>query len=222
MSRREEGGFTLIEIVVVVVILGLVGATLTGAFVEGVNATASASTSLGSSRDTQLTDYYLERDALGGTVSYPATASATWACATGAGVSVGVIPPNQGVIQFNWSQADVYAGSALPSGDPNFTSGASYEADYVYQGTKLIRYFCTLTSGGASAGTKAITVASSLSSTQAPTALPSDTSTCNPSGACSSDCDAGAQSGSCTAVDLFDSSGKEYTVVLLNRSFGQS
>jgi prepilin-type N-terminal cleavage/methylation domain-containing protein len=147
MRRREEAGFTLVEMVVVVVVLGMISFGLLSVFIQGLNLTASAGTSLGSTHDTQLTDFYLERDALGGTASYPGSATTpgsdtppTWGCAAGAGISVGGSgSPDQGVIQFNWAQADAYSGSNLPSGQPSFGSGLSYESDYVYEGNKLVR-----------------------------------------------------------------------------------
>ena len=196
--RTDESGFTLAELLVAIVIMGIITVPLFESFIDGLRTTTAASTSLGSSHDAQLADYYLERDAIGAT---PSESPSSWTCAAAAGVTVGAAPAPQGVVQFTWTQAPVYSGT-LPSGLPSFNPGVSYESDYIYQGPKLTRYLCTVT-GGVAGTPQATEVASSLSLTVAPTATPSG-------------CD--SKESHCTSVLLTDPAGRQYTTLLYERS----
>lgn len=201
--QRSESGFTLVELIVAVVLMGVVAFPLIDSFIEAVKTTGATSTSLGSSHDAQLVDYYLQRDAAGAT---PATTPNAWACASAAGVTVGTTAT--GLIQFTWPEAPVVTATTLASGYPVFNSGASYESDYVYQGPDLTRYYCSVT-GVVGTPIQTTRVASTLSLTSAPT-VPRVNDNCN----------GGSGLGSCTTVSWTDASGKNYSATLYNRSFG--
>lgn len=201
---HDQDGFTLVELIVAIVLMGIVAVPLGVSFVEAVKTTGATSTSLGSSHDTQLVDYYLQRDAAGASAT---SSPSAWACAVGAGATVG---PNAGIIQFTWPQADVATGSTLASGYAGFSPGTNYEADYIYQSGGLTRYYCSVTASGTFISTiQTNRVASTLSLTVPPVATPVST------------CTGGA--GPCitvTSVTWTDSSGKVFSTTLYDRSFG--
>jgi len=205
-GRRDQAGFTLAELLIVIVLIGVIAAPLIDAFIQGLDATGRAGTSLGSSHDAQLTDYYLERDAIGSSVSTAGTSPAAgWTCAL-ADPSISVsMAASEGVVEFNWTQAPVYTPTALPSGLPDFVPGNSYEADYLYQGSSLTRYYCTVS--GTTGSTPQVTkVASGLSQTVAPTV--------SINGGC-----AGSKTkATCTTVQLTDPNGTVYSAVLYQRT----
>lgn len=202
-AARDQEGFTLVELIVAMVLVGIVGFPLIESFIEAVKTTGATSTSLGSSHDAQLVDYYLQRDASGAAAT---NAPTTWACAAAAGVTVG--SGATGLIQFTWPQAPQTTSSTLASGYPVFASGASYEADYVYQGADLTRYYCSV-SGVVGTLIQASKVASSLSLTSPPT-VPSLNDQCN----------GGSGLGTCTTVAWTDAAGRAYSTILYDRSFG--
>lgn len=207
-SFRDQAGFTLVELVVVVVLLGVVGGPLIESLIEALRTTGAASNSLGNSHDVQLADYYLERDAVGATPltggATPTNPAADWTCAQAAGLTA-VQVATQGVLEFKWAQAPSATGGTDSAGNPAFNAGQSYEADYVYSAPSLIRYFCTF-SGGTTLSTQQVRVASTLSQTKTPTA--SVSTTCVPKQSLTT----------CTSVTLTDPNGQTYTVVLYERN----
>ncbi|HUZ43509.1 MAG TPA: prepilin-type N-terminal cleavage/methylation domain-containing protein [Acidimicrobiales bacterium] len=214
-SRRDEGGFTLAELLIVVVIIGIIAGPLIDAFIQGLDTTGRASTSLGSSHDAQLTDYYLERDAVGSSAS--TSPPAGWLCAAAGGVSVPTAAT--GVVEFSWNQAPHYS-STMSSGQLLFAPGSSYEADYLYQGSHLTRYYCTVSGSPAVGSAPQVTeVASGLSLTTAPSATIADCGSAPTTTPTSTPASPGGKSPSiCTTVQLTDPNGTVYSAVLYQRT----
>ena len=91
MRWRGEEGFTLPELLVAVVILGIIGGALTGSIITGLKVTDGTSERIGESTDAQLASAYFAGDVQSATAVLP---SLHPACALPAGASA--------VVSFSW------------------------------------------------------------------------------------------------------------------------
>jgi prepilin-type N-terminal cleavage/methylation domain-containing protein len=101
MSRRpiivrSEAGFTLVEMLMAVVVLGIVGLPLTNAMVVGLRTSDRTAKVLVTSADRQMLTNYLAPDALSATVA-TTDGGATGGCLTADGARV---------VLLNWSEFD--------------------------------------------------------------------------------------------------------------------
>jgi prepilin-type N-terminal cleavage/methylation domain-containing protein len=79
-ARREEGGFTLAEVVIAVTILGVVAAAIAGAFIVMAHDSTGITQRFAASHDAQITSAYLATDV------QSSTAIAAPTCSSGSGV----------------------------------------------------------------------------------------------------------------------------------------
>jgi len=116
----SEGGFTLVELLIVVVISGIIASALASAFVAGAQTTTVADQRLKESKDAQLASAYFVADAANATYFSKDTRKSTLcpdASVTGGG--------DQNVALFEWSD-----------------TGGSKSAYYVKSGTEIQRRYC--------------------------------------------------------------------------------
>ena len=91
MSWRSEEGFTLPELLVAVVILGIIGGALTGSIITGLKVTDGTSERIGESTDAQLASAYFAADVQSASAVLP---SLHPTCALPAGASA--------IVSFSW------------------------------------------------------------------------------------------------------------------------
>ena len=117
---RDEAGFTVAELILVIVLMGIVVTPLVEAFIDGFRSTADVSSDIATSHDRQSVGIYLNRDIAS---AQSGSINATGACATQFGQS------QPALLTLTW---------------PSPASG-NYEADYVIVGSQLWRYYCLST-----------------------------------------------------------------------------
>lgn len=98
MTRDRSAGFTLVELLVAVAILGIVGSVLVGIVSLGFSSYADTTTRLNESNDRQVIASYFTRDVQNAT----SMALSGGTCGTASGTTV---------LRLNWSESD---GSATP------------------------------------------------------------------------------------------------------------
>lgn len=115
---RPDDGFTLIELVISVAIMGVVAAALTGIVIQHLMVTSSAQTRLNESSDLQFVSTYWQRDvssigirsfAAASADPAPSTKSVWTASFQGCGDT---ITGGQAVVSFAWNR---YSGGSLPA-----------------------------------------------------------------------------------------------------------
>jgi prepilin-type N-terminal cleavage/methylation domain-containing protein len=156
--RRDERGFTLVELLVAIAITSFIFAPITGAIIIGLRTTNTSSQRLSQTRDIELVQGSLPADVV--------TAQQVWSGVPGCG---GV----QSLLKLTWSTPTL----ATPTGGgPPTTSFTNYEVDYLWQATSpattpatysLVRKFYT----GSCASTPATRVLATSLSTTAPTVV---------------------------------------------------
>lgn len=132
---RGEAGFTLVELIIAIILLGIIIVPLSAAFVFGVRAITDSEQRINEQRSPLFTSTFFAKDAQSAaTVSDRAT-SATPACGTGTNV-----------ISFSWSETPINGGAPL-----------NYSVSYALVGSGTTK---TLTRSACSAsGTQSATVA---------------------------------------------------------------
>jgi prepilin-type N-terminal cleavage/methylation domain-containing protein len=147
--RSDEAGFTLVELITAIAILGIIAAPLAMSFISGLRIIGRADERLGDSRSALITASFFAND-----VSSANTVSRgnTNACGSFSGSQAGVVT-------FAWASATAAPGSA-------FNNKATYLVDSSDStNRKLVRRFCA---NGAATPTKTSTAAISLSPSTAP------------------------------------------------------
>jgi prepilin-type N-terminal cleavage/methylation domain-containing protein len=124
-DRRNESGFTLIELIIAVVILGIIIVPLTGAIIDGLNTTTEAQSRLSETRSPMFSSVFFADDAQSVDPGGIQVGGSSPACPSGGG---------QNVVSFTWVEQN--AGQ----------SPAQYRSSYIIQtvGPKktLVRTFC--------------------------------------------------------------------------------
>lgn len=140
---RDEGGFTLPELILVIVLMGIVITPLVESFIDAFRSTADVSTNIATSHDRQAVGIYLDRD----------IASAETGAINGPGACATLFGQAQpAFLTLSW-----------PSG-----GAGNYEVDYVIVGAQLWRYYCLSTTE-----LNAQRLSSSISTTYTGTQAPS-------------------------------------------------
>lgn len=121
MSARAEDGFTLPELIVSVVILGIIGGAITGSIVTGLKVTDGTAEQIKESTDAQLASAYFAGDAQSATAVQD---SAHLACALPVGATA--------IVSFSWEDP---AQAAVPRVASWFTQTVAGER-------QLSRTFC--------------------------------------------------------------------------------
>src|SRR5262245_52959102 len=123
-DRRDDAGFTLIELIIAVVILGVIIVPLTGAIIDGLNTTTEAQSRLSETRSPMFSSVFFADDAQSVDPGGIQVGGSSPACTTGSG---------QNVVSFTWLES----GSGAPT---------QYRSSYVIQtaGGKstLVRNYC--------------------------------------------------------------------------------
>ncbi|HSX66083.1 prepilin-type N-terminal cleavage/methylation domain-containing protein [Nocardioides sp.] len=140
-GRGRDEGFTLIELVMSVSILGIIIVPLTGVVIEYFLVDADTRARLSESTDQQFISTYWQQDvsslgkrsfAPGATDPVPSATSVEFGPVTGCGSSAGTV-----VVRFSWTEFEVGAS------DPALAwSSVAHEAAYVKSGTELSRVRC--------------------------------------------------------------------------------
>lgn len=119
--RRGDEGFTLVELLVAIVLLGIVAGAITSALIVGLRTTDGTNERLTESHNAQMASTFFAHDvASAGHVSLTDTA-----CSGGATV----------VVRFAWSEYTTAAGTAVPK-------VASYVVEQDAAGKRLVRRLC--------------------------------------------------------------------------------
>lgn len=110
----DEGGFTLLEVIIVVAILALIIGPITASVMVGFNAVSASSASLNQAADRQLVQLYLPRDVQSATsaTTYQNQCDSAHAATT--------------ALSLDW-------GAIVVAGSPPTTSAQPNEVDYVLQ-----------------------------------------------------------------------------------------
>jgi prepilin-type N-terminal cleavage/methylation domain-containing protein len=115
---HDEQGYTLVELLLAVVIMGAIMGSLTGALVIGLRTTSTSSLRLSQTGDIELIQGVLPRDVLSATgVMLNAAANAT--CSG-----------EKSLLVMTWSTPSL---AATTGAGPPTTTTASYEVDYFYE-----------------------------------------------------------------------------------------
>lgn len=140
LRTRSDDGFTLVELVLAVAILGLISATLVGVVFQYLKVTTATSTRLAESTDQQFVSAYWQQDvsALGRRALSGATittSQSVWVGAAAPG-GCGSSVPGAVVVSFAWRE--------FQTGSDPVTAwdGTAQEAAYVASGTVLKRVRC--------------------------------------------------------------------------------
>lgn len=140
-TRREEAGFTLVELVIALAISSLIMGAIVASFIVGLDTTGAASTRLSQSDDRHLVEIWLPRD-----VTSAQSAAANQAPGCAAAVAAGATSANT-VLVLTGSGVTV---TTAANGPPSVGNDA-YEADYVLSSSgneqRLSRYFCDTSQG---------------------------------------------------------------------------
>lgn len=164
--RREDAGFTLIELVLSVAILGIVATALCGVVLQYLTTTTDTSARLTESTDQQFISTYWQNDvsslgrrSLAGTIVTPSPSVFAGAAYTGGCRVAGSTP----VVSFSWNEFSYDASNPEAAWDTTLQE-VSYVTVANGAGLALQRVRCR---GGAVAAGSPLTVAHSL--TTAPT-----------------------------------------------------
>lgn len=148
----SEGGFTLLEMVIAVVLLVLITGAISAAFISSLNATAATKTRVNETNDAQLIAGFFTRDAQAAGGINPATASVYPNVGVTAPAANGCSPTTPGplvlikpIIGFEW--IDLSSGTTYDSTYSYVTpAGATpVPATYQYQPQELLRTVCSTT-----------------------------------------------------------------------------
>jgi prepilin-type N-terminal cleavage/methylation domain-containing protein len=102
-ARDGEGGFTLVELLVVTAILGIVMPVLAAAFALGYKTTTASTAELAASHNRQLIAAYLTEDVQSAVTAEDATSADTTTCMVAGDTLVG---------RLKWSDVDIAASTA--------------------------------------------------------------------------------------------------------------
>jgi prepilin-type N-terminal cleavage/methylation domain-containing protein len=135
-SQRDEGGFTLMEVLIATVVAGILLVGVTSGFVAAINGTTGASDRFIESHDAQLLATYFPSDVQSALPSSVNQDPNLLACS-------GSLDGTTNELQLHWTEATT-AASASGTAPPT-----AYWVSYrLYsQGSELRRYFCSSTSG---------------------------------------------------------------------------
>jgi len=119
--RRDDSGFTLLEMIIVIVIMAIIMLPLVSSFTLGIADTQQAQQDTSNSVDSQLSSIYFDRDAASAD-----TVSTTSSCG-GAGT----------VVAFQWHDGSIdryaaYVATATGNENADVGVGQSYRLDRVY------------------------------------------------------------------------------------------
>jgi prepilin-type N-terminal cleavage/methylation domain-containing protein len=138
-TLRQEDGFTLIEMIVNVAIIGIIGSALTGVVLSYLKTTADTESRLVESHDVQFAAAYWQRDVASigvrsydsGTKTFPLQQSVnvTPSC---------TLPAGTPVVTLAWSEYTASDSTAAPT-----TITVSYVAETDTSGYNLLRTRCT-------------------------------------------------------------------------------
>lgn len=152
--RTDESGFTLIELIVAVAILGTITSTVAGALILGLRTTDDISSRMADSFGSQLLARYLVPDVQSAS-SHDVKASGSFTLITGCGDT----------------STDVLRLLApAVSGAGGVTSGVRYELRSAATGHELVRHRCTLTPASSSSTVVAREVSTATASVAASSA----------------------------------------------------
>lgn len=152
--REGESGFTLIEVLIVLLLLSILMGALAGAAIVSLKAVAGSSTRLSTSHDRQLVDVYLPRDLSSARTAVSGANVTTWNCAPHSGGS-----PTPTLVLGWLGMPTTTTTSPTPLGSAELT--AQFEVDYVPVAQpasigvlpnttstyRLVRYYCTRPAG---------------------------------------------------------------------------
>jgi prepilin-type N-terminal cleavage/methylation domain-containing protein len=167
VRSRDEAGFSLTELIIVVVLLGMVMGALSASFLVSMNGNSSATQRVKESNDAQTIAAFLVRDAQAAGGSDPATGSADPTLGVSLGDNGGCTGTGTLVVRFKWLDR--------VTATTTHTRVASYYYDAANH--QLTRQTC---SDGASTG--GLTLASNVGTTPVPTASCIPAAACNPTG----------------------------------------
>lgn len=119
--RRDDSGFTLLELIIVIVIMAIVMVPLVSSFTLGIASTQQAQQDTSNSVDSQLSSIYFDRDAASAD-----TVSTSGSCG-GAGT----------VLQFQWHDGGIdryaaYVATSVANANADVGVGSSFRLDRVY------------------------------------------------------------------------------------------
>jgi prepilin-type N-terminal cleavage/methylation domain-containing protein len=133
LLRDRDGGFTLVELLVTIVILGVIALPLANVVINYFLNSSTATARMGESHDEQIAATYWQQDvsSLGVRGAYD-SASGTFPTQSSVNTTLPcTLPSGTLVISLSWNQYDA-SGNAT-----------SVAAAYLKQGTSLIRVHCT-------------------------------------------------------------------------------
>lgn len=140
-TGSAEAGFTLLEVLIVLILLSLLMGALSTTIIVSLKATAGTSTRLSTSHDRQLVAVYLPRDLASASSAVSGSSVSSWNCAPQA-------PAPTPTLVLTWR------GVPPTTQDPPVSTAVTYgfEADYavIQSGTnwRLVRYYCNQPPGG--------------------------------------------------------------------------
>jgi prepilin-type N-terminal cleavage/methylation domain-containing protein len=161
---RAQQGFTLIEVLIAVTLLGLITGALTGCFLTAINGTQAGAERVRESNDAQITAAFLTRDAQAAGGTNPVTGSLDTTLGVSLTDAAGCTGPGSMVVRFKWVDRASSAVAHKRVASYWFDSGAK----------QLVRVSCT-----DAAADPLVTLANHVGVSPAP-----PIASCNPTAAC--------------------------------------